>query len=215
VLCISKACWYDYDFSRLSEALVSHAANRRVLEWTWYDSHRSSQLFRPFGSLRGLQNLTRLALDYTLMTPSSGGNDAHPIHLLDPQGYLPVSLKSLGIADFAQDCAYNLCSRYMQKDSTAAVVDFLIGLVAMTFLSGITLWITMDSWPHSRACMRELPRCMRKILPQLVTRLREMDVDLAVWRRVSLSMYKVQEVFHRFISTRGSHHDNPRHGGKG
>jgi hypothetical protein len=86
-LCVSKACWYDHDFSRLSDALVSHAANRRVLEWTWYDSHRPSQLFRPFGSLRGLQDLTRLALDYTLMTPSSGGNDAHPIHLLDPQGY--------------------------------------------------------------------------------------------------------------------------------
>jgi hypothetical protein len=183
-LCVRQACWYDYDFAILSGALVSYTPNLRTLEWTEYDSYRPSDHVQPFGSLSGFQNLTTLALDYTLMTSASGGYDTNPIHLLDPQGYLPVSLKSLTIASFPQMGVYSLCSRYMQHHSTAAVMDFMVGILARTSLSTIKVWINIDdSWtPTGQDYMRELPRRMRKFLPQLVTRLHEMDVDLAVWR---------------------------------
>jgi hypothetical protein len=179
-LCVRQACWDDYNFATLSEALVSYTTNLRTLEWTQFDCHRPSDSVHPFGSLSGLLNLTELALDYTLMTPFSSGHDADPIHLLDPQGYLPASLSSLRINDCKHEDISSLCSRYMLSHSTAAVTDFVLRLLTMTSLSIILLSISMDSC--DMAGLRELPRHMRELFPQLVASLHQMGVELSVYR---------------------------------
>jgi hypothetical protein len=177
-LCVRQATWYDYDFAILSGALVSYTPNLRTLEWTQYEYYRHSEHVQPFGSLRGLQNLTILALDYTLMTPASGNAD--PIHLLDAETYLPDSLKSLNITEIMLDDAQSLCSRYLQNYSPTAVADFVLSRLARTSLSTIELSISLWDWFNYG--MRELPRRIRQILRQLVARLHQMNVNLAVWR---------------------------------
>jgi hypothetical protein len=177
-LCVRQATWYDYNSAILSGALVSYTPNLRTLEWTQYEYYRHSEHVQPFGSLRGPQNLTTLALDYTLMTPASGNAD--PIHLLDAETYLPDSLKSLNITEIMLDDAQSLCSRYLQNYSPTAVAAFVLNRLARTLLSTIKLSISLWDWFNYG--MRELPRRIRQILRQLVARLHQMDVNLAVWR---------------------------------
>jgi hypothetical protein len=117
-LCINHAnanfsSWSNYDFARLSGLLVTHLPRLKTFEWTWYDWDKASKNVRPFGSLSGLQELTTLAVDYTLMTPKFGHN-GDPMHLLNPHAYLPTSLKRLTIADIMEEDVSSLCRRYMQ-----------------------------------------------------------------------------------------------------
>jgi hypothetical protein len=121
-----------------------------------------------------------MVLDYTLMATSSDGHDAEPIHLLDPQTYLPASLTLLEIKGCKHKDISSLCSRYMQNHSTAAVTDFVVRLLAKTSLSMVILSISMD--PFGRFGMRELPRRMRKLFPQLVASLHQIGMTLIVFR---------------------------------
>jgi hypothetical protein len=189
-LCVSgagetqyRSTWHDYDFTSLSNIIVTQIPHLQVLEWSWYEWEKDDASVTPFGSFSRLRKLTSLTLDYALMTPSMHHHEASPTHLLDPQAYLPVDLESLHVTDIMHQDVSILCSRYLQHYPIATVMAFVLGLVMRTSLSTIKLSMNMESWHHDTGDgMCELPRCMRKFLPLLVASLYEMGVTLAVWR---------------------------------
>ena len=82
----------DYDYSRMSSALVTHLPDIEVPEWSYQGWDKEWGSLASFGSLRGLSKLTLLVLDYNFLTTRHGYENKRPVHLLSPEEYLLKSL---------------------------------------------------------------------------------------------------------------------------
>jgi hypothetical protein len=174
--------WRGYDFTRLSEALVTHLPDLEHLEWSSQAWDKEWGSLKPIGSLVGFTKLTTLIIDYRFLTARIY-HEHKLLHLLEPQTYLPASLQSLHITDTMKEDIRDLSQRYLKRLATGSVIAFLAALLNATQISDLTLSITMELSHYDYGNgMSELPRHVRKLLPQLVSTLEGMGISLSVWR---------------------------------
>lgn len=136
--------WGIYDFTCLSDRFATYLPNLEALQWSSQNWDKEDGRLMPFGSLTGLSKLTTLIIDYRLMTTRIG-NELRPLHILQPHAYLPANLQSLQVMDFMDTDYRDLWNRYMRGRSTADIVDFTKGLMGLTYIKGLRLYLRMES----------------------------------------------------------------------
>jgi hypothetical protein len=91
--------WWQYDYRRLKQAMLTHLPELRVFTWANMDFPGDLIDIKPFGSFVDFPNLTSLRVVYPLLFNASGEEYAHqsPPALSSLCGIFPSGLESLTI----------------------------------------------------------------------------------------------------------------------
>jgi hypothetical protein len=135
----------------------------------------------PFGSFKGLGELSELTVDFDFMTPAMYEvYYERVLHVSEPHKYLPSSLESLHVTCIPARNVNALLANY----SKTAPLDLIQGRVVALGLRKISLSITMeDRNNNEESGTTELLKRLRKFNPEVVNELFNMGTTLRVWRQ--------------------------------